>query len=148
MTFALRLIAAAMVLFIPAGTQAAEGSKVTINADRVLVIDGKKVFPIAFTMPPPPDGKTPAGKAALEELRDAGANFLRTGLMGAPWDDAAIEAEQKYHDAAARYGMHCLVNLRELGSIGPDDAAKEARLRQLINRFKDHPGDGRVEARG
>jgi hypothetical protein len=98
---------------------AAEASKVTISADQVLVIDGKKVFPIGFTMPPPPDGKTPQGKSAIEELHDAGANFLRTGVMGTTWNDAALELEQKYHDTAARFGMHCLVNLRELGSIGP-----------------------------
>ena len=136
------LIAAGLVLFSISEGTAAETSKVTINADQVLVIDGKKIFPIAFTMPPPPDGRTPPGKNALEELHDAGANFLRTGVMGTAWNDAALELEQKYHDAAARFGMHCLVNLRELGSIGPDDTAKEARLRQLVNRFKDHPGMG------
>jgi hypothetical protein len=122
--------------------RAAEGSRVTIDADRVLVINGRRVFPIAFTMPPPPDGRTPSGKDALEELRDAGANFLRTGVMGGPWNDAAFELEHRYQDAAARHGIHCLVNLRELGSIGPEDDAKEARLRQLIAQFKDHPGMG------
>ena len=44
---------------IPTPTFAA---KCTINEDMVFVIDGKKVFPIGFTMPPPPEGKTPAGK--------------------------------------------------------------------------------------
>ncbi|HZJ14949.1 MAG TPA: hypothetical protein VFD27_07865, partial [Chthoniobacteraceae bacterium] len=115
---------------------------VTINADQVLVTDGRKVFPIGFTMPPPPDGKTPQGKDAIEELHDAGANFLRTGVMGTTWNDAALELEQKYHDTAARFGMHCLVNLRELGSIGPEDTAREALLRQLVNRFKGHPAMG------
>ncbi|MGI8601619.1 MAG: hypothetical protein ACR2OZ_01335 [Verrucomicrobiales bacterium] len=123
-------------------TSAAQASKVTIDHDGLLVIGGKKVFPIGFTMPPPPDGKTPAGRNGIEELHDAGATFLRTGVMGTEWNDAAFELEQKYQDAAARYGMHCLVNLRELGSIGPEDAAKEATLRKLINRFKDHPGMG------
>ena len=135
------IVIALALLFLPAGS-AADASNVTIDSDNVLVIDGRKVFPIGFTMPPPQDGKTPDGRDAFEELHDAGANFLRTGLMGVPWDDAALEAEQKYHDAAARHGLHCLVNLRELGSIGPDDAAKEARLRQLVNRFKTHPALG------
>ena len=131
-----------LVLLHGAVGRAADATKVTINADQVLVIAGRKVFPIGFTMPPPPDGKTPQGRNAIEELHDAGANFLRTGVMGTTWNDAAIELEQKYHDAAARFGMHCLVNLRELGSIGPEDAAKEALLRQLVNRFKDHPAMG------
>jgi hypothetical protein len=136
------LIAAGLVLFFGPDVRAVDARKVTINADQVLVIDGKKVFPIGFTMPPPPDGKTPQTRGAIEELHDAGANFLRTGVMGTAWDDAAVELEQKYHDAAARFGMHCLVNLRELGNIGPDDTAKEALLRQLVNRFKDHPAMG------
>src|SRR4051794_28608109 len=95
---------------------AADTATVTINADKVLVIAEKKVFPIGFTMPPPPDGKAPRGKNGLEELHDAGANFLRTGVMGTAWNEAAFALEQKYQDAAARHGMHCLVNLRELGS--------------------------------
>jgi hypothetical protein len=136
------LIATGLVLQFITHARAADASKVTINADQVLVIDGKKVFPIGFTMPPPPDGRTPQGTNAIEELHDAGANFLRTGVMGTAWNDAAFELEQKYHDAAARFGMHCLVNLRELGSIGPEDSVKEALLRKLVNRFKNHPAMG------
>jgi hypothetical protein len=118
------------------------GSHVTINADRVLVVDGHKVFPIGFTLPPPPDGKTPTGKDGIAELHDAGASFLRTGVMLGPWDDAAIAHEQRWQDAAARNGMHCWVFLRELGSLAPGDAATEAMLRKVVNRFKNHPGMG------
>ena len=121
---------------------AADGSKVTINADHVVVIEGKKVFPIGFTLPPPPDGKTPQGKDGIEELHEAGANFLRTGVMGTPWNEAAFALEQRYQDAAARHGMHCLVNLRELGSINPGDTAKEELLRRLVQHFGNHPGMG------
>lgn len=124
------------------GQQNRRGNKVTANADGVLVINGTKVFPIGFTMPPPPDGKTPEGKSAIQELRDAGATFLRTGPMGVPWDEASLAMEQKYQDAAAKYGMYCLLNLRELGSIGDGDKDKEAALRRLILRFRDHPGMG------
>jgi hypothetical protein len=126
----------------PWNALAANPSNVELDANRVLVIDGKKTFPIAFTMPPPPDGKTPAGKNAIEELHDAGANFLRTGVMGTSWNDAAFESEQRYQDAAARFGMHCLVNLRELGSIEANASAKEASLRKLIEQFRGHPGMG------
>src|SRR5438105_2486847 len=51
------------------------GTKVIINSDQVLIIDDKKVFPIGFTTPPPPEGKTPEGKNGIEELADAGATF-------------------------------------------------------------------------
>ena len=108
----------------------------------VLEVNGKKVFPIAFTMPPPPGSKAPNGKNSIEELRAAGATFLRTGVMARAWDEETIAQEQEWLDAAARNGMLCLLNPRELSSIEPDDAAKEALLRRLVNRFKDHPGLG------
>ena len=112
-------------------------SRAVINADKVLVIDGQKVFPIGFTMPPPPDGKTPDGKNGIAELASAGATFLRTG---GPWTPETIAREQKYLDAAARYGMHCLPFLRENAAI--TSPQREKQLRQLILRFKDHPGLG------
>jgi hypothetical protein len=112
-------------------------NKAVINLDLVLEIDGKKIFPIGFTLPPPPEGKTPDGKNGIAELADAGATFLRTG---GPWSAATLEREQKYMDAAARYGMHCLPFLRENAAV--TSPQKEEALRKLINRFKDHPGLG------
>ena len=117
-------------------------ARVAIDSAGILTIGNRRVFPIGFTMPPPPDGKTPAGTDALGELREAGANFLRTGVMGSNWNDAALDAEQKYQDAAARHQMRCLVNLRELGSIGEEAPLREARLRELVTRFRAHPGMG------
>src|SRR5262245_47483504 len=58
-------------------SSAVGASHVTINADGALVIDGRKVFPIGFTMPPPPDGKAPDGRNGIQALHDAGATFLR-----------------------------------------------------------------------
>src|SRR5437667_6596771 len=104
-----------------------------INSDQVLVIDGKKVFPIGFTMPPPPDGKTPEGKNGIGELADAGATFLRTGGQ---WTEENIRREQKYLDAAARYGMHSLPFLRANAYI--TSAAREAQLRKLLAQLKGH----------
>jgi hypothetical protein len=121
---------------------ACAASHVSINSDQVLVIDGKKVFPIGFTMPPPPDGKAPNGKNAIEELHDAGATFLRTGVMGGPWNDAAIAREKTFQDAAATYGMHCWVFLRELGSIEENTPKREAMLRNVVTAFRENPGLG------
>src|SRR4051794_20330410 len=108
-----------------------------INSDQVLVINGKKIFPIGFTTPPPPDGKTPSGKNGIAELADAGATFLRTG---GHWTDETLQREQKYMDAAAKYGLHCLPFLREHAAVNSPE--KEAQLRALINRFKNHHGLG------
>jgi len=113
-----------------------------IDSHGVLVLGGKKIFPIGFTMPPPPDGRTPEGKDAMAELREAGANFLRTGPMGTAWNNDALELEQRYQDAAARNQMHCLVNLRELGSLDEKASAREEQLRALVTRFRAHPGMG------
>ena len=121
---------------------AGAASHVTIDGDHALTINGQKVFPIGFTMPPPPDGKAPNGKNGIEELGAAGATFLRTGVMGGPWDDAAIAKEKAYQDAAARYGMYCWVFLRELGSIEENAPRREAMLRKVVTTFRDHPGMG------
>ena len=131
-----------LTMTIPAGSfaQPKPPTLVTINADQVLEINGVKVFPIGFTMPPPFDGLTPEGKSGLQELADAGGTFMRTGTSGGDWTPATVEREQQWMDAAAAHGMYCWPFLRELGSIGTNDTRHEALLREVINRFKNHPG--------
>jgi hypothetical protein len=115
-------------------------SHVTIDSNLVLNINGQKVFPIGFSPPPPPDGKTPDGKNAIEELADAGANFLRTGAQQDGWNEQALQREKKYLDVAARYGLFCMPYLREYSRVSSE--ARAAKLRTLINRFKDDPALG------
>jgi hypothetical protein len=131
------LLAAALCL---GASWAGAASHVTINSDLVLVIDGRKVFPIGFTTPPPPEGRTPEGRNGIGELAAAGATFMRTGAGADGWNDAAFEREQKYLDAAARYGLHCLPYLREDASLVTE--ARAAQLAEILRRFKDHPGLG------
>ena len=83
-------------------TLTAAPSRVTINSDRVLVINGEKVFPIGFTTPPPPEGRTSEGKNGIGELAAAGATFLRTGAPEKGWNDATLQREQKYLDEIGR----------------------------------------------
>jgi hypothetical protein len=113
---------------------------VSLDSNEVLVIDGKKVFPIGFTISPPPDGHTPSGKNGIAELADAGATFLRAGPLGMSWNEERLAAEKKMEDAAAKYGLHCWLNLREASAIKTEQ--DEALLRKLITTFKDHPGLG------
>lgn len=122
-------------------TTARAGNHVTINSDNVLVINGRKVFPIGFTMGPLPGAKAPNGKEGLQELADAGGTFIRTGAHGGDWDEGTFVMEQKWEDAAARCGMYCWVFLRELASQ-QGDPKREAMLRRVVNQFKDHPGMG------
>ena len=110
------------------------------NADLVLEIGGNKIFPIGFTMPPPPEGKTPEGTDAIGELAKVGATFLRTGAMGGPWDESCVTREEAWLEAAKRHGMYCMPYLREFGAIKNNQ--EEERLRELVKRFKNHPGLG------
>ena len=136
MWFNLSLAAAAIL----GGELKAAPARVTLNSDGALVINGQKVFPIGFTTPPPPNGRTPDGKNGIAELAAAGATFLRTGAPEEGWNDATLDREQQWLDAAARYGLHCMPYLREAACLTSE--AREAQLRAILNRFKDHPGLG------
>src|SRR5215469_15089792 len=83
-------------------------SHATIDSNLVLNINGQRVFPIGFSPPPPPDGKTPDGKNAIEEMADAGANFMRTGAQGDDWNEQTFRREQEYLNVAARFGLFCM----------------------------------------
>src|SRR4051812_31956005 len=133
-----------LTLLLTQPVRAAEQPSLTFNGDGVLLIGDRKVFPIGFTLPPPPDGKSADGKHAYQVLADAGATFIRTGPVGpgGAWNDEWLKTEQAYQDAAAAHGLRCLPWLKELASIGPKEAKKEARLRAVIDRFKNDPGMG------
>lgn len=137
------LISVGLILCLCAATASAQSSKITLNEDGVLLVDGKKVFPIGFTMPPPPGATTPDGKDGIQELYDAGGSFMRTGPSGKQgWDEAWIAYETKWQDAAAKAGMRCLPWLKELSHVEEGDTEKEKRLRHVIDLFKNHPGMG------
>lgn len=109
------------------------------------MIDGRKVFPIGFTLPPAPDARAPNGRLALDEFRDAGALFIRTGPMShvsQEWDETWIAREKEYHAAAAKAGMFCLPWLKELSVVDAGDTVKEQKLRAIVRMFRDSPGLG------
>ena len=134
-------IAVALLAIATTRIVSAAANDVKIAPHGALVINGRAIFPIGFTMPPPAEGVTPWGNAALAELADGGATFLRTGPMGVAWTEETFAGEQKYLDGAAKYGLYCATNLRELSSVKEGSPA-EAKLRSLLERFKDHPGLG------
>ena len=118
---------------------------VTVDPTGVLVIGGKKVFPLVLSLPPPAGGKTPEGKDAWKEIKDGGASFVRTGR--ADWNaqqiDAQIATEKQLEDAAAAHGLHCWLWLGALPNL-PTTAGspKEQLLEQVVGAFKGHPGLG------
>jgi hypothetical protein len=114
-----------------------------VNEDGVTVLNGRPTFPIGFTLGPPPDGLTPTGRDGYEELREAGAIFIRTGPSSdSSWTDQYIKKEKQIQDAAAKAGLMCLPWLKELSSVEAGDNEQEAKLRRVIHLFKDHPGLG------
>ncbi len=125
-------------LFMGALVSPVHANTVGFNSDQVLLIDGKKVFPISIARPPWPDQKTPTGKNAYKEFSEAGINFLRTGQRD--WDDQAIKDEKKYEDGAARYGMHCVLYLGTLSAIKPGKTNDELMLKKVVTTFRHHPG--------
>jgi hypothetical protein len=134
--FALTLLTfAALPLF------GASGSVVTIDSNNVLVLNGRKIFPIGFSPGPPTNSKTPAGKDALQELRDAGALLFRITQTGA-WNDGVVAEQKAALDWAARHDMYGWVNLRELSKFAEGDNKTEVALRKVVDTFKEHPALG------
>jgi hypothetical protein len=113
-------------------------SVVTINADKVMVLNGRKVFPITLTPGPPNNSKTPLGDDALAELGQAGVLAFRIAQT-ADWDSQLITTQHDALNWAQQNGMYCMVNLRERSAFAAGDAATEAGLRSLVNEFKNHP---------
>jgi len=138
--------AAAALVIVLIGLLAAmntdcRAAHVTINEDGVLEIDGRKVLPIGFTSGPPPDGRTPDGKRAFEEIRDAGGTFFRTGQAGSTsWNETTTAQEQVWMDATAQHGLYCWPRLGKLSSLEETDDERETLLRSVLHRFRNHPG--------
>ncbi|HEY2586262.1 MAG TPA: hypothetical protein VGI81_10910 [Tepidisphaeraceae bacterium] len=137
------LVAAWCVLWSANAFGALSGpTRVTIDADGVLLVNGSKVFPIALTMAPAAEAKSPDGRNALVALHADGISFIRSGPTKGAWDNAAVEAEVRYEEAAARAGIYCMPFLRELGSAAPKQQGRAEALRKLVDRLKNNPGLG------
>src|SRR6266487_710616 len=105
---------------------------VTLDENGVMEIDGRKTFVFSFSLPPPPGGKTPEGKDAFAELRDAGANFMRIRPLNAKQDfsEEEMRTVKAWLDSAASQGMHCWLTLGDLPAIKPGQN-KEKMLRAV-----------------
>lgn len=116
------------------------GARVAISPDSIILVNGKPVFPIGFTLAPPPDGKTPSGADAYRELETNGAVFHRCGPGPRQWGPATEAALDRLLDRSAETGLLCAISIADLQA--PGDAEKESELRRVINKYKGHPGLG------
>jgi len=114
--------------------------RVTLDpATGTLLVDGKAVFPIGLSNPPPVDGVTPGGSPAWMEIAAAGVTHVRNYTV---WQSQGL-AEQllsvaRELDAAPAHGLQLW-----LGLAGADrDLAKRALLDRIVGTFKGHPGLG------
>jgi len=134
-------VKAAFVLLLCSALLVRAGSVVTIDADKVLVLNGRKVFPITMSPGPPTRSRTPAGVDAFKELREAGVLFTRM-VQTTDWNAQVRAQQQAQLDWAREQGIFCMVNLRELSKFRAGDTATEAALRDMVNQFKNHPALG------
>ncbi len=119
---------------------AALAAHVTISRDNVIHVNGKPVFPIGFTLAPPPGGKTPSGDDAYRELQTSGAVFHRCGPGPRQWGPAAETKLDRLLDASAEAGLLCGISIADLQA--PADREREQELRRIVRKYKDHPGVG------
>jgi hypothetical protein len=104
-----------------------------------LLVNGKRVFPIGLSDPPPLDGLTPSGVPAWPEIASAGVSFVRNYTL---WTAAGL-AEQLISvlqelDAASKHGLQVWVGLAGLD----DNLARRSQLDQVVGALKGHPGLG------
>ena len=161
-TFAFSFVPSCLCAFVPlllclSASEAA--TTITFDPSGTMSIDGKPTFVVSFTMAPLPGSKTPEGKDAYDELREAGGNYMRIPpptkegavevegkLPPVHWDADGIATIKKYLDAAAEHHMYGWISLRGIDVLKADDARKEATLRKVIGEFKDHPAIGGYKA--
>jgi hypothetical protein len=105
-----------------------------------LLADGRRVFPIGLSDPPPLASMAPdSGLNAWAEIARAGVTFVRnyTVWTAAGVDEQLIAVAQEL-DAAPGHGLQLW-----LGLAGADnDLSHESLLNRVVNTFKGHPGLG------
>ena len=111
----------------------------------VLLVDGKRTFPIVLSNPPPPGAKAPDGGSALAELAAGGAGFLRTGRADWSLDqlDQQLAAERARLDEAHAHGLHCWLWLGQVPNLPVQEgSAQEELLTRIVQGLRGHSGLG------
>ncbi|MBI1898268.1 MAG: hypothetical protein HYS04_17310 [Acidobacteria bacterium] len=129
------------ILFVLAASAAA-AANVSIDGQRFLVVNGKRVFPFFFMLAPPADGRTPSGEDAWRELKQYGTVFHHCNVLPGKWDAAGEARIDKMLARSAETGLLCAVAIRDLDAPKPGDTATESELRRIISKYKDNPGLG------
>jgi hypothetical protein len=104
-----------------------------------LLVDGRPVFPLGLSDPPPLGSTAPNGRDAWAEVSSAGAGFARNYTV---WKrvglDEQLIAVARELDAAPTHGLQLWLALAGVDN----DLTHQALLDQVVNTFKGHPGLG------
>ena len=139
MTRLLTLTGVVLALALALGTAGVLAARTTYDANGTILLNGVKTFPISLNKPPPLDGLTPWGTAALDEVVGAGVTLLGAGPVGRDWTDADLADASAWTAAAAARGVHAWIHLRELARAAPG-TLEEERLRTVVGALRDDPG--------
>jgi len=116
-------------------------SVVSIDAATgVLLVDGRRVFPIVLSNGPPPGTKAPNGRNGLAEVADGGVTFIRLGT--ANWSAADVPAQHTLLDAAADRGLLGWLWLGELPNLPQGPSPRAQLLAQVVDGLQGHPALG------
>jgi hypothetical protein len=105
-----------------------------------LVVDGKPVFPIGLSDPPPLGSTAPqSGLDAWDEIAAAGVRFVRNyTVWKAAGADEQMIAVARELDAAPAHGLQLWLALAGVDN----NLAHQPLLDRIVNTFKGHPGLG------
>jgi hypothetical protein len=109
-------------------------------ATGVLLVDGRRTFPIVLSNGPPPGRKAPNGRNGLAEVAAAGVNFVRTG--SASWSAQEIDAQRALLDAAAQHGLLGWLWLGGLPNLPQGPSPRAQQLAQVVDGLQGHPALG------
>ena len=112
-------------------------TRVTIDEQNRLLLNGKPWFPICLSPGPPLRSKDPLGRDAMEVVKAGGINSFRVG--GAPPDADRVEIPAEYVDWIGEHGMYAFINLRELSVFDPQFPDRKEKLRATIEQFRLNP---------
>ena len=116
-------------------------STVSIDAATgVLLVDGRRVFPIMLSNGPPPAKKAPNGRNSLAEVAAAGVTFIRVGT--ADWNAAELPAQRTLLDALADRGLLGWLWLGELPNLPAGSSPRAQLLAQVVDGLQGHPALG------
>ncbi len=104
-----------------------------------LLVNGRPVFPLGLSDPPPLGATAPNGQDAWAAVASAGTNLVRNYTI---WTKAGLDeqlvAVGEQLDAAPAHGLQLWLALAGVDN----DLSQQPLLDQVVNTFKGHPGLG------